>query len=116
MKRVPDDTQPTSEIRKNGELTFTVGLASDYTVISKLVINGYDCINGKPAGNAALHGCDMMEGGKNANGSYTITIKNVTAVPAMSVEAHQVIIGSPTVPEKFKNIPELDTVERFRQS
>ena len=24
VKRVPDDTQPTSEIRKNGELTFTV--------------------------------------------------------------------------------------------
>ena len=114
VKRVPDDTQPTSEIRKNGELTFTVGLASDYTVISKLVINGYDCINGKPAGNAALHGCDAVEAKKNANGSYTITIKNVTAVPAMSVEAHQVIIGSLTVPEKFKNIPELDTVEKIQ--
>lgn len=114
VKRVPDDTQPTSEIRKSGELTFTVGLASDYTVISKLVINGYDCINGKPAGNAALHGCDAVEAKKNANGSYTITIKNVTAVPAMSVEAHQVIIGSLTVPEKFKNIPELDTVEKIQ--
>lgn len=114
VKRVPDDTQPTSEIRKNGELTFTVGLASDYTVISKLVINGYDCINGKPAGNAALHGCDAVEAKKNANGSYIITIKNVTAVPAMSVEAHQVIIGSLTVPEKFKNIPELDTVEKIQ--
>ena len=114
VKRVPNDTQPTSEIRKNGELTFTVGLASDYTVISKLVINGYDCINGKPAGNAALHGCDAVEAKKNANGSYTITIKNVTAVPAMSVEAHQVIIGSLTVPEKFKNIPELDTVEKIQ--
>lgn len=112
--RVPNDTQPTSEIRKNGDLTFTVGLAGDYTVISKLVINGYDCINGKPAGNAALHGCDAVEAKKNANGSYTITIKNVTAVPAMSVEAHQVIIGSLTVPEKFKNIPELDTVEKIQ--
>ena len=55
-----------------------------------------------------------MEAKKNANGSYTITIKNVTAVPAMSVEAHQVIIGSLTVPEKFKNIPELDTVEKIQ--
>ena len=54
VKRVPDDTQPTSEIRKNGELTFTVGLAGDYTVISKLVINGYDCINGKLAEHATL--------------------------------------------------------------
>lgn len=114
VKRVPDDTQPTSEIRKNGDLTFTVGLASDYTVISKLVINGYDCINGKLVEHAALHGCDAVEARKNANGSYTVTIKNVTAVPAMSVEAHQVIIGSLTVPEKFKNIPELDTVEKIQ--
>lgn len=114
VKRVPNDTQPTSEIRKNGELTFTVGLASDYTVISKLVINGYDCINGKLAEHAALHGCDAVEARKNANGSYTVTIKNVTAVPDMSVEAHQVIIGSLTVPEKFQNNPELDTVEKIQ--
>ena len=114
VKRVPNDTQPTSEIRKNGDLTFTVGLAGDYTVISKLVINGYDCINGKTAGNAALHGCDAVEARKNANGSYTVTIKNVTAVPDMSVEAHRVIIGSLIVPEKFKNIPELDTVEKIQ--
>lgn len=114
VKRVPNDTQPTSEIRKNGELIFTVGLAGDYTVISKLVINGYDCINGKLVENATLHGCDAVEARKNANGSYTVTIKNVTAVPDMSVEAHQVIIGSLTVPEKFKNIPELDTVEKIQ--
>lgn len=114
VKRVPNDTQPTSEIRKNGNLTFTVGLAGDYTVISKLVINGYDCINGKLAEHATLHGCDAVEARKNANGSYTVTIKNVTAVPDMSVEAHQVIIGSLTVPEKFKNIPELDTVEKIQ--
>lgn len=114
VKRVPNDTQPTSEIRKNGDLTFTVGLADDYTVISKLVINGYDCINGKLVENAAPHGCDAVEARKNANGSYTATIKNVTAVPDMSVEAHQVIIGSLTVPEKFKNIPELDTVEKIQ--
>lgn len=114
VKRVPDDTQPTSEIRKNGELTFTVGLAGDYTVISKLVINGYDCINGKLVESATLHGCDAVEAKKNANGSYTVTIKNVTAVPDMSVEAHRVIIGDLTVPEKFKNIPELDTVEKIQ--
>lgn len=114
VKRVPNDTLPMSEIRKNGNLTFTVGLAGDYTVISKLVINGYDCINGKPAGNAALHGCDAVEARKNANGSYTVTIKNVTAVPDMSVEAHRVIIGSLTVPEKFKNNPELNTVEKIQ--
>ena len=86
----------------------------DYTVISKLVINGYDCINGKPAGNAALHGCDAVEAKKNANGSYTVTIKNVTEVPDMSVEVHRVIISSLTVPETFKNIPELDTVEKIQ--
>lgn len=114
VKRVPNDTQPTSEIRKNGDLTFTVGLAGDYTVISKLVINGYDCINGKLAKNAALHGCDAVESKKNANGSYTVTIKNVTAVPDMSVEAHRVIIGSLTVPEKFQNNPELNTVEKIQ--
>lgn len=112
--RTPNDTQPTSEIRKNGNLTFTVGLAGDYTVISKLVINGYDCINGKLVEHTTLHGCDAVEARKNANGSYTVTIKNVTEVPDMSVEAHQVIIGSLTVPEKFKNIPELDTVEKIQ--
>ena len=112
--RTPNDTQPTSEIRKNGNLTFTVGLAGDYTVISKLLINGYDCINGKLVEHAALHGCDAVEARKSANGSYTVTIKNVTEVPDMSVEAHQVIIGSLTVPEKFKNIPELDTVEKIQ--
>lgn len=114
VKRVPNDTQPTSEIRKNGDLTFTVGLAGDYTVISKLLINGYDCINGKVAEDAALHGCNAVEAKKNANGSYTVTIKNITEVPDMSVEAHQVIIGSLIVPEKFKNIPELDTVEKIQ--
>ena len=114
VKRTPDDTRPTSEIRKNGDLTFTVGLAGNYTVISKLVINGYDCINGKLAENAALHGCDAVEAKKNANGSYTVTIKNVTAVPNMRVEAHQVIIGGLTVPEKFKNNSELDTVEKIQ--
>ena len=114
VKRVPYDTLPTSEIRKSGDLTFTVGLAGDYTVISKLVINGYDCINGKLVESATLHGCDAVEVRKNANGSYTVTIKNVTAVPYMSVEAHQVIIGSLTVPEKFKNNPELDTVEKIQ--
>lgn len=114
VKRVPNDTQPTSEIRKNGELTFTVGLADDYTVISKLVINGYDCINGKLVEHATLHGCDAVEAKKNANGSYTVTIKNVTAVPDMSVEAHRVIISSLTVPEKFQNNPELDTVEKIQ--
>lgn len=114
VKRVPNDTQPTSEIRKNGDLTFTVGLAGDYTVISKLVINGYDCINGKLVEHATLHGCDAVEARKNANGSYTVTIKNVTAVPDMGVEAHQVIIGSLTVPEKFKNNPELNTVEKIQ--
>lgn len=114
VKRVPNDTQPTSEIRKNGDLTFTVGLADDYTVVSKLVINGYDCINGKLVESATLHGCDAVEAKKNANGSYTVTIKNVTEVPDMSVEAHQVIIGSLTVPEKFKNNPELNTVEKIQ--
>lgn len=112
--RTPNDTQPTSEIRKNGDLTFTVGLAGDYTVISKLVINGYDCINGKVAENAALHGCNAVEAKKNANGSYTVTIKNVTAAPDMSIEAHQVIIGGLTVPERFKNNPELDTVAKIQ--
>ena len=112
--RTPNDTQPTSEIRKNGDLTFTVALAGDYTVISKLLINGYDCINGKVAENAALHGCNAVEAKKNANGSYTVTIKNVTAALDMSVEAHQVIVGGLTVPEKFENIPELDTVEKIQ--
>ena len=61
-------------------LTFTVGLAGDYTVISKLVINGYDCINGETCLN--MQRCmavTQWKPVKNANGSYTVTIKNVTS-------------------------------------
>ncbi len=54
-----------------------------------------------------------MEAKKNANGSYTVTIKDVMAEP-VDVEAHQVIIGqSDIVPEKFRQqIPERIQLEK----
>lgn len=43
VKRVPNDTQPTSEIRKSGELTFTVTPEGE-KLFRKLTVNGVDCL------------------------------------------------------------------------
>lgn len=43
VTRTPDDTKPTSEIRKNGELTFTVTPEGE-KLFRKLTVNGVDCL------------------------------------------------------------------------
>ena len=107
--RNPDDTKA-GEIRKNGDLTFKVGLAKDYTTISKLIVNGYDCI----AKSGTATNCDSVTAVKNADGSYTVTVKNITAAIVLNVEAHQVVVDDLTLPKGFDKIEELNTVQKIK--
>ena len=115
-KRIPAETYTgasTSEIRKNGDLTFTVqpNKTSDknYNAITKLVVNGYDCI----AKFGTATNCDSLEAVKNANGSYTITIRNIEAL-TINADTHQLVIGDLTVPTAFEGNDELNTVEKIK--
>ena len=107
--RNPDDTKA-GEIRKNGDLTFKVGLAKDYTTISKLIVNGYDCV----AKSGTATNCDSVTAVKNADGSYTVTVKNITAAIVLNVEAHQVVVDDLTLPKGFDKIEELNTVQKIK--
>lgn len=106
VKRVPNDTQPTSEIRKNGELTFTVTPEGE-KLFRKLTVNGVDCLTQPKDGNVTAV--------KNG-ASYTITIKDVISNIAVDVEAVEYQIAAntlDTVPSalssKFSTIDELKT-------
>lgn len=116
--RVPDDTQPTTQIRDNGDLTFTVkpNGTKHYMTIGTLIVNGYDCIANKVTdANKYAAKCDSVSATKNENGSYTVTIINVQADIETKIVAHQVIVGSLTVPlslankEGFKTPQEIQT-------
>ena len=111
--RVPAETYagaPETKIRENGDLTFKVGLAKDYTTISKLIVNGYDCI----AKSGTATNCDSVTAVKNADGSYTVTVKNITAAIVLNVEAHQVVVDDLTLPKGFDKIEELNTVQKIK--
>lgn len=111
VKRVPDDTQPTSEIRKNGELTFTVTPEGE-KLFRKLTVNGVDCLTQPKDGNVTAV--------KNG-ASYTITIKDVISNIAVDVEAVEYQIAAntlDTVPSalssKFSTIDELKNALRAK--
>ena len=89
VMRTPDDTQPETQVRRNGDLTFTVSLdeKNGFNTLSNLVVNGYDCIAGKLV-DEQVTGCDSVTSVANEDGSYTITLKNVTGNIGMTVEAH----------------------------
>lgn len=113
VARDPADTYtgaPTDEIRRGGDLTFMVKLAENYTTISRLVINGYDCIT--KSGTA--ENCEKVNAVKNSDGSYTVTISGVNGRITTDIKAHQLVVGTLTVPEAFKNIPELNTPEKIQ--
>ena len=112
IERNPDDTTPETQIRKGGDVTFTVGLNVEggYANFSKLVINGYDCL--EQTGTAA--GCDSVTATRNSDGSYTVTIQNVRGNIDADIEAHQLVIGELTVPNAFTDNPELDSVEEIQ--
>ena len=90
IERNPDDTTPETQIRKGGDVTFTVGLNVEggYANFSKLVINGYDCL--EQTGTAT--GCDSVTATRNSDGSYTVTIQNVGGNIDADIEAHQLVI------------------------
>lgn len=87
--RVPDDTAPTEEIRKNGDLTFTVAPDESHNTIGSLVVNRYDCITGELTENLEKpFNCDQVTAVANDDGSFTVTIKNVTDNITLSAKAH----------------------------
>ena len=111
VKRVPDDTQPTSEIRKNGTLTFTVTPEGE-KLFRTLTVNGVDCLTQPKDGNVTAV--------KNG-ASYTITIKDVISNIAVDVEAVEYQIAANTldiVPSalssKFSTIDELKNALRAK--
>ena len=111
VKRTPDDTKPTSEIRKNGELTFTVTPEGE-KLFRKLTVNGVDCLAQPTTGDVTAV--------KNG-ASYTITIKDVISNIAVDVEAVEYQIAAntlDTVPSalssKFSTIDELKNALRAK--
>ena len=115
--RVPNDTQPPTEIRDNGDLTFTVKPdgTKHYMTIGTLVINGYDCIANKVTNEATYKAkCDSVSAKKNDDGSYTVTITNVKDEVEKTIVAHQVIVGGLTVPTAFAGKEELNSAEKIR--
>lgn len=118
--RVPAETYagaPETEIRKNGDLTFTVKPDGDehYMTIGTLVINGYDCIANKVTNEATYKAkCDSVSAKKNDDGSYTVTITNVKDEVEKTIVAHQVIVGGLTVPAAFAGKEELNSAEKIR--
>ena len=118
--RVPAATYagaPTNEIRKNGDLTFTVKPdgTKHYMTIGTLVINGYDCIANKVTDETKYNAkCDSVSAKKNDDGSYTVTITNVKDEVEKTIVAHQVIVGGLTVPAAFAGKEELNSAEKIR--
>lgn len=111
VKRVPNDTQPTREIRKNGDLTFTVTPEGE-KLFRTLTVNGVDCLTQPKDGNVTAV--------KNG-ASYTITIKDAISNIAVDVEAVEYQIAAntlDTVPSalssKFSTIDELKNALRAK--
>ena len=73
VKRTPDDTKPETEIRKNGTVTFTVAPV-DGNYLTKLEVNGTDCRSTAGTEDSA----NKLTVVNNQNGSYTITVANVS--------------------------------------
>ena len=115
--RIPNDTVPTTEIRDNGDLTFTVKPdgSAHYMTIGTLVVNGYDCIANKVTdANKYAAKCDSVSATKNENGSYTVTIINVKDNIETNIIAHQVVVGELTVPESLKTMNGFKTPQEIQ--
>lgn len=120
-KRIPAETYTgasTSEIRKNGDLTFTVkpNDAEHYMTIGTLVINGYDCIANKVTNEATYKAkCDSVSAKKNDDGSYTVTLTNVKDEIEKKIVAHQVIVGGLTVPDALQDKDGFKTIAEIQR-
>jgi len=73
VKRTPDDTKPETEIRKNGTVTFTVAPVSGQ-YLTALKVNDKNCL-GTIINDGSENKLTVVN---NQNGSYTITVENVT--------------------------------------
>ena len=99
VKRTPDDTTPVTEIRKNGTVTFTVAPVSGQ-YLTTLTVNGTNCL-GTISNDGNENKLTVVN---NQNGSYTITVANVTnniALEATSMQ-FQTVREELTVPEVLK--------------
>ena len=113
VKRVPNDTQPTSEIRKNGTVAFTATPDGE-RLFRKLTVGGVDCMKLPIDGNVTAV--------KNG-AAYTITVKDVTSANNIKVDAeaveYQIAANTlDTVPSalssKFSTINELKNALRAK--
>ena len=105
--RVPDDTQPTSEIRKNGTVTFTM-TPVDKRLFRKLIIGGVDCMTLPTTGNVTAV--------KNG-AAYTITVKDVTSDITVDAEAVEYQVASSTlatVPTALKGT--FDSLDKLKSA
>lgn len=92
MKRTPDDTEPKTDIRENGTLSFVVtpDTENKYVRIDKMIINGYDCLSGKLLEEKEQpDNCTSVKVEKNKNGSYAITISGITGEIQTDITAHK---------------------------
>ena len=113
--KIPDQPSENGKVRDRGTVTFTVAVTGDYSNITNLVINGYDCIAGKLVdGKTTPENCDSVSVVKNADGSYTITVKNITGEISQQIEAHKVVVDKLIVPEALKNNVELNTTDKIQ--
>lgn len=107
VKRVPDDTQPTSEIRKNGTVTFTMTPVGK-RLFRKLIIGGVDCMKLPIDGNVTAV--------KNG-AAYTITVKDVTSDITVDAEAVEYQVASSTlsdVPTALKGT--FDSLDKLKSA
>lgn len=103
-------TAPATQVRRGGDVTFTVkpDAENGYTTLGGLIVNGYDCIAGKLADEAQpVTNCSAVTAQVNADGSCTVTIRNVSAAPELNVTAHKVQVsgldGNYTPPQSIVN-------------
>lgn len=114
--KIPDQPSENGKVRDRGTVTFTVAVTGDYSNITNLVINGYDCIADKLAeGSTALINCTSVSVQKNNSGSYTVTVTSVRGNIASNITAQKVFVDERiSVPAEFQDNPNLDSVDKIK--
>ena len=82
------ENAPADEVRKNGDLSFTISpdSANGYSTISSIKLGDTELLTDDPNDNITV--------AKNANGSYTVTITGVQSALDLTVTAHKLVITS----------------------
>ena len=87
VKRIPNDTTQDNQIRKNGDVSFTISpdSANEYSTISSIKLSNKELLTDDPTDNITVV--------KNSNGSYTVTITGVqSGFDDLTVTAHKLVI------------------------